>query len=293
MIPIEIRLPDAVTGTDLVTDRRGSTIWRVALQGGRTVALKYARENSSDQGFQATARLLAAREAAVLRHLDQAPALYASGVTEHGTWLAVDWIEAPSLRHHWRGVGESAKTSARNPALVATFLAAQRLADLHASGWRHADLQADHILVAEQGLAHLIDFALAQSPDQMPIEPEVTYRGALAHLTAPEIAAEVLATPAEHHIHLSRKAEVYMFGAVVFTAWTRQWPYDYGSADPRQLTVPQIHARICDLAGRRPFPQAWPQMADLISWMMDHDPVERPTATQVCSSLTELMGGPR
>ena len=82
-----------------------------------------------------------------------------------------------------------------------------------------------------------------------------------------------------------------MFGAVVFAAWTHQWPYDYGIADARQLTLPQIHASICDPNGRRPMPHGWPRMSDLISWMMGHHPTDRPTAAEVCSSLGDIMGG--
>jgi hypothetical protein len=42
----------------------------------------------------------------------------------------------------------------------------------------------------------------------------------VAHLTAPEGAAEILTTPAEHHFTLTTEAEVYMFGAALFDAWS-------------------------------------------------------------------------
>jgi serine/threonine protein kinase len=292
VIPEEIRLPDGVAIADLFADRRGSRVWKVTLHGGRTIALKYAEDNQDDQGIQTNARHLAAREAAVLGLLNHESRPYAAGVTERGTWLAVDWIEAPTLGQHWHGLRESIRT-AQSSALFATYKAAKAIANLHAHCWRHADLQASHILVPEHGGAHLIDFALAQGPDQVVIEPAVTYRGALAHLTAPEVAAEILATSARHHIELTSQAEVYTFGAVVFTAWTQEWPYGYGATDPRQLTVPQIHARVCDPDGRRPMPHGWPQMAHLVSAMMDHEPTKRPTAAEVRSSLRDLMGGQR
>lgn len=285
MIPDEIKLPDHITSAELVADRRGSRIWRATLADSRVVAVKYA----TDDGPQRDARLLAAREAAVLRQLGADDYLHASGETEAGTWLAVTWLDAPTLLDRWKPARDSDGPDTRRPALVATWLAADTLAGLHAHGWRHADLQAAHIYVPDMGQAQLIDLALAQGPEQT--TPEITYRGGLAHLTAPEVASEILATPAEHHVAVTPAAEVYMFGAVLFAVWTKQWPCDYGTGDTRRLTVPQIHATICNPNSRRPLPNGWPQMRDLLSAMLSHDAEDRPTMAEVRSSLGSQLGG--
>lgn len=286
VIPTEIHLTGGIRDAQLVADRRGSRIWKVTLDDWRLLALKYTTDNDSAQGMQKTARLLATREARVLQHIGRDGYLYASGETENGSWIAVSWIEALTLAQRWRGVRTSGEPTARTSTLMATWLAADTLASLHAKGWRHADLQADHILIPDSGRAQLVDFALAQGP--IDVGPKLAYRGALAHLTAPEIAEEILATPPDHHINLTAEAESYTFGAVLFTAWTKQWPFDYG-ADPRELSPEQIYARICQPRWRRPLPQGWPHMADLIASMMADAPADRPSVAEVRSSLSEQI----
>lgn len=284
MIPDEIELPDQVIAAELVADRRGSRIWRATLADSRVIAVKH----TTADGPQPDGRLLAAREVAVLAGLGHDGHLYACGETGTGTWLAVTWCDAPTLLDRWKSIRSDDGPAARSAALVATWLAADALAVLHGSGWRHADLQAAHIFVPDTDRARLIDLALAQGPVE--ITPAITYRGGLAHLTAPEIAREILQTPADHHVTLTTAAEVYMFGAGLFAAWSKQWPRDYGAAEPRQLTVTQIHATICDPRSQRPMPTGWPPMADLIAATLAHEPTDRPTMAQVRGTLADMMG---
>jgi hypothetical protein len=163
------------------------------------------------------------------------------------------------------------------------------IASLHEVGWRHADLQGPHIIVPHGGFARLIDFAVAQGP--VGIVPDVPYRGGYAHLTAPEIAAELLQTPNTHSIELTASAEVYTFGAVLFSGWAKQWPRGYAGADPSGLRVPEIYEAITDPDTLRPMPQGWPRMADLVAQMLDQRPENRPTMTEICAALTEPMRG--
>jgi serine/threonine protein kinase len=169
------------------------------------------------------------------------------------------------------------------------WLASDVLRALHSVGWRHADLQGAHILLPDEGGVHLIDFALAQGPAGMEIKPQIPYRGALAHLTAPEVAAEILQTIDSKHITLTFEAEVYTFGAILFAAWTRQWPCEYGK-DSRELTLTDIYAVIADPVSRRPAPGGWPRMAGLIGAMLESDPAKRPTIHEVHSDLSEMTG---
>jgi Protein tyrosine and serine/threonine kinase len=231
--------------------------------------------------------LLAAREAAVLARLD-AGSLYASGSTSAGTWVAVTWCDADPLGKSWHAVRRHDTAENRTAALAVTFRAAQAVADLHARGWRHADLQADHILVGRATPVRLVDLALAQGP--APVHPEVNYRGALAHLTAPEVAAEILTTPATHHVSRTTEAEAYMFGAMLFAAWTGAWPHDYGTDDARSLTVTHVHQRILQPGSLRPMPQGWPLASELLAIMLDPGPADRPTMAAVASMLRVVTG---
>lgn len=290
MIPAEIQLPGKVEHAELIADRRGSRIWRVELGDSRLIALKYATHNTEDQGIQGSAHLLAGREAAVLRRIDKQGYLYASGDTSDGTWVALSWLEAPSLAKRWQSFRNDATTSGRISAAITALPASDALTKLHASGWRHCDLQPAHILIPDTGSAHLIDFALAQGPADAPVTPHVPYRGALAHLTAPEIARQILETPDTEHVELSFEAEVYMFGAVLFAAWTKQWPRHYPN-DPRQLSLHQIYQHICAPDSLRRTPEGWPDMAQLIESMLEGNPQNRPTMAEVGENLTKQVSG--
>lgn len=120
--------------------------------------------------------------------------------------------------------------------------------------------------------------------------PHIPYRGALAHLTAPEIAAEILATPDSTGIQLTHEAEVYTFGAVLFAAWAGQWPRNYGR-HPRDLSVHEIYAAVTNPATRRPIPGGWARMADLIRAMLETDAGMRPTVREVHTDLGQMVGG--
>jgi hypothetical protein len=282
MIPDEIQLPGRITATRLIASRRGSRVWRLSLADGPDVALKYTTRS---QNLANHTPRLAAREAAVRAILDPA-SVYAHGASPAGTWLAVTWHDAKALNKPWRRLRRETTPSTRAGALASTLSAGQALAALHKQGWRHADVQADHILIPEVGPARLVDLALAQGPT--PVRPDVTYRGALAHLTAPEVAAEILATPAAHHVTLTATAEVYMFGAVVFAAWAGTWPYDYG-ADAVQPSVAHIHAVIADRRSLRPMPEGWPALAQLVTAMLAPAPGDRPTMADVVAAVARAQ----
>jgi hypothetical protein len=257
------------------------------MSDGNDLALKYTTDDP-DAAQQGTSRL-AAREAAVLVLLDPKH-LYASGTTEAGSWLAVTWHAGESLNKPWGRVRRENAALTRSAALVATTKAAVAVAELHDDGWRHADLQADHILVPADGPARLVDLALAQGPLPNLADHEVIYRGALTHLTAPEVAVEVLATPATHHVQLTAAAEVYMFAAVIFAGWSGNWPHEYGP-DAINLTVPQILDTISHPRTLRPMPTGWPEMAGLLRTMLSSKPADRPTMTEVVRSLRAAVGG--
>jgi hypothetical protein len=285
MIADGIDLPGEVVSAVLVAGRRGSRVWRLVMADGQTLALKYTSDDG--EAVQQQAPLLAAREAAVLRVLDPG-AVYSSGITTAGSWVALTWYSGQPLGVVWRRLrGDGAGLQVRASARIATLSAADAVADLHARGWCHADLQAEHMLISDGGPARLVDVALAQGP--APIVPEVTYRGALAHVTAPEIAREVLDTPVTHHVALTAEAEVYTFGAVVFAAWAGVWPVDYGR-DPRSLSVEQVHAAIVEPLSRNPMPDGWPALSGLLTDMLTPEPADRPTMAEVAATLRAADG---
>ncbi|MGH3827617.1 MAG: hypothetical protein ACRDQX_10660 [Pseudonocardiaceae bacterium] len=187
------RLGQPCGGAEVIADRRGSRVDRLRFPTG-DVALKLASHNTGEQGVR-EAEHLVRREAAVLTHLhDFTPGyLIDSGDLGGGSWLALRWLEGSTPHRLFAPARRGDDSPARRDSILHAAVAIiDRLAALHALGWRHADLQPAHILLGHTTV-HLIDFALAQGP--YPLEPDVTYRGGMVHFTAPETAARILATP--------------------------------------------------------------------------------------------------
>jgi hypothetical protein len=274
-LPPEIHLPSTATRSMLITDRPGSRTWKVLLAAGQPAAVKHTT------GTDGRAWQFAEREAAVLARLEPHH-LVAAGATKASSWLATAWEDAPTLTHYWANL-----PAHRHAAAWAARQAAAALADTHASGWRHGDLQAQHLLCPAGRPARLLDWTFGQGPTQTGI-PAIPYRGGYAHLTAPEIAEELLDTPSDHHITLTNAADVYTFGAVVFSIWNRQWPRNYDAGDPGQLGAPQIYSAISRPTSLRPMPTGWPAMASLVAAMLRHDPTGRPSIHHVVEELTAI-----
>ncbi|MBV9010445.1 MAG: hypothetical protein JO272_00105 [Pseudonocardiales bacterium] len=283
------RVGKACGGIELVTNRRGSRVYRLRFPSG-DVALKLASHNDDEQGVR-DAEHLARREAAVLTHLhDFIPGyLIDSGDVEGGgSWLALRWLSGITPQRLFaparRGDGSPAQ---RSNILHATVAVADRMAQLHALGWLHTDLQPAHILLGPTAV-DLIDFALAQGPHQL--LPDVTYRGGMVHFTAPETAAHILTTPDDQSVVIDERAEVYALAAVLHFAWTGLPPttYTHDQAPLQDKLKDVAHGRHYDLAAIRPWP--WTAFENALHDALRPQPEDRiPSMTrfgEILSSLT-------
>lgn len=281
------RLGEACGGVELVADRRGSRVYRLRFLTG-DVTLKLASHNAEEQGVR-EAEHLARREAAVLTHLhDFTPGyLIDSGdLDDGGSWLALRWLDAitPHLLFTPARHGDDSPAR-RDSILHATVDVADRLAALHALGWRHADLQPAHILLGTNAV-HLIDFALAQGPHPL---PDITYRGGMVHFTAPETAAHILATPDDQTITIDERAEVYALAAVLHLAWIGLPPttYTHDQAPWRDKLKDVAQGRRHDLAAIRPWP--WPQFENALRHALTPEPKDRiPSMTRFRDVVSSL-----
>lgn len=281
-------LGEACGSIELVADRRGSRVYRLQFSTS-DVALKLASRNTDDNGVR-EAEHLARREAAVLDRLhDFAPGyLIDSGdLNGNGSWLALRWLGGSTVHRLFKPARHGDDSSARRESILQTAIdVADRLAQLHALGWLHADLQPAHILIAPTTV-HLIDFALAQGP--YPLPSEVTYRGGMVHFTAPETAAQILATPDDQSIAIEETAEVYALAAVLYLAWTGLPPtaYTHDQAPWRDKLKDIAHGRQRDPVTIRPWP--WPAFENALRQALTPEPEDRiPSMTRFRDVLLSL-----
>ncbi len=285
---VESRLENACDGLKLVADRRGSRVYRLRFPTG-DVALKLATHNAEEQGVR-EAKHLARREAAVLTHLHGLHPGYlidSGDLDDGGSWLALRWIEGSTPHQLFTPARHGDDSPTQRDTILHTALdIADRLAALHARGWRHADLQPAHILLCSSRV-YLIDFALAQGPHALP--SEVTYRGGMVHFTAPETAAHILATPDDQPIVIDERAEVYALAAVLHLAWTGLPPttYTHDQALWRDKLKDVAHGRHHDLVAIRPWP--WPPFENALRHALTPESEDRiPSMTRFRDALSSV-----
>ncbi|MFD9724791.1 hypothetical protein [Streptomyces sp. NPDC059072] len=260
------QLGDPLTAR-LLSDRRGSRAWKI--QGPRgAVAVKAnspdeaaARDKTAEMA-QEDEHLLRLTAAGVIRPGYRVDA----GPWDGGRWLAVRWVDGVPL---WRALAlargpEGDRPSVRPWLQQIARTWSEHLAGLHAAGWAHADVQPTNTLITESGRAEVIDYALACGPDP---DGRLPYRGALTHTTAPEIAAAVLATPADTHVQAEPAADVWSLGASLFWCWTghRPVPYDDSTDRPDKLAV-IAQGRTTPLADVRPWPFPTSRPPSPLAW---------------------------
>ncbi|WP_328549191.1 protein kinase domain-containing protein [Streptomyces platensis] len=267
----------------VLSDRRGSRAWK--LQGPkRAVALK-ANSPDGDDARDKAAEM--AQEDDHLLHLTAADALspdyrVSAGTWDGGRWLAVNWIDGAPL---WRALA-LARGPEGDRAPVRPWLAGiartwtEHLARMHAAGWAHADIQPTNTLVTHDGHAAVIDYALACGPDDA--HRRVPDRGALTHTTAPELATQILDTPADTHIQAQPPGDIWSLGASLFWCWTGQRPVAYDDLDRLEKLAVIARGTTTALRDVRPWP--FPEFEDAITACLAPDPADRPTAKELAAS---------
>lgn len=272
----------------LVVERCGTALWRVDAATG-SYALKITTPCDAPQGHVDSERL-AAVEAELLIGLqrDEAvvPLYQAHGFLpdDGGSWLVLRWVLGDDA--------ESAFAKLRNhpaPSTAAQYAASmcRAVADLHAAGWLHGDLQEPHFIITRTG-AVLLDFAMAHGPRSTPGSGPVVYRGAYDFFLSPELAHARLTTPPADDLTLTRPSEVWSLCAVIYACWTGHYPIS--SKDTTQ-TTPDLRAALA--AGQvKPWPtvQPWkfPEFEELISSGLQIDPARRPSARALQKAFEAL-----
>ena len=247
----------------LVSDRRGSAVWK-ATGPVRSVALKVGA------GLEGTA--ITRREAAALHGITRG-GLLAHGREETAAWMVTPWHDGPSM---WDALADvRAEGGDREAAQRHVVDVCEAVAELHAAGWVHGDLQPGHAIHTEHGVA-LIDCSWAWHPARL--FPSGLFRGGMPHLLAPEVAAAVEA--GARPVTVSRAAEVYTLAASLWWSVTGDWPLDYGAAglDPTEMSAGQLREVIGSRRLALPPTSTWPAMQAALGTALRPDPARRPTA---------------
>jgi serine/threonine protein kinase len=260
------------TAQRLVLNRRGSMVWEVESHRGQyAVKVGYPIEETDDWPAQPWTALAPAREGAVLHRLGFHD--FAYGEWEGGTWNFQPWREGPDLYQLW----EPCRTtdSRIEPHTSVALGCVEALAELHAQGWAHGDVQPAHFIIGPDR-THLLDLALARG-GHVPKGYDFPFRGCLVHYEAPEIARSVLATG---EAEPTQEADIYALGASLLISATGWRAVEYPDDAPR----PVQRKAVAD--GKRRPVKARGELGELIEAMLSHAPEDRPTIYEVGKALS-------
>ena len=255
----------------LVLNRRGSTVWDVDGHRGRyAVKLGHPIEATAEWPAQPWTALAPAREGAVLHRLGFGEIAY--GEWERGTWNIQPWHEGPDLYRLWEPC--RAQGSSIEPHTSVALSCVEALAELHAKGWAHGDVQPAHFIVGPER-THLIDLALARG-GHVPEGYDFPFRGCV-HYEAPEISRSVLDTG---EAEATQAADVYALGASLLISATGWRAVEYPDDAPRPVQREAV-------ANGQRRPVTVPGMlGEVIEAMLSHAPEERPTIYEVGKALS-------
>ncbi|MDH6135141.1 hypothetical protein P3T37_004551 [Kitasatospora sp. MAA4] len=271
--PEAVKAAEAVCGpVELkeITDRRGSAVWK-ATGPMAAVAIKLGIGEAAE---------VTAREASVL---DQLPG-YTVTADRAGdaVWFVTPWLVGRSTWEVSRTSREGA--AGRSMALAGAVDLCRAVADLHALGWVHGDLQPSHGIHTETG-AKLIDFAWSW---QVGTTPWSVFQGAMVHLMAPELAAWISTGP--QPVKTSPAAEVYALAGVLWTCATGDWPLDYRAAGINRKQAGPEGLRDAIATGTLPLTLAtpWPELQAVLRPVLLSGPADRPTAAELGDALAAV-----
>lgn len=259
------------TAQRLVVDRRGSRVWEVESHRGHyAVKLGHPIEATADWPAQPWTAIAPAREGAVLHRLSSDDVAY--GEWGLGTWNLQPWHDGPDLYRLWEPCREK-DSPVESPAIVALGCV-EALAELHAKGWAHGDVQPAHFIIGLER-THLIDLALARG-GHVPEEYDFPFRGCLVHYEAPEIARSVLTTG---EAEPTPEADIYALGASLLISATGRRAVEYPDDASR------TEQRRAVASGKRRPVRAPGELGDLIDTMLSPAPGDRPTIQEVREAL--------
>ena len=224
-------------------------VWRARdEESGQIVALKLLRNVYADDP-EVLERFAREVELARRVHSPHVVAVLGYGSREGTPYLAMEYVEGPSLRERLAEHGPCGWSEAR--ALLQQL--AQGLADVHAAGIVHRDVKPSNILLAPDGTAKLSDFGIARGLDLTRVTGTSAMLGTPTYL-APEGQRDA-------------RSDLYSLGCVAYELCTGAPPFEGTSHQDLILA----HVRTPPDLAKLP-----PEARPLVGWLLAKDPAARP-----------------
>jgi class 3 adenylate cyclase/tetratricopeptide (TPR) repeat protein len=251
--------------------------WDERLQ--RWVALKQVRTEAALRHGRERLR----REARAAARLNHPAIVHVYDILEDadGDWIVMELVEGQTLRCLLDE--ETALPPARVVKLGREIT--EGLAEAHAHGILHRDLKATNVIVAPSGRAKILDFGLAKE-----ILREGDEKAAELTLSTPGLVlgTSFAMSPEQALGHaLDERSDLFSLGSLLYEMLTGKAPF---LAENAALSIARVvNGKLPPL--QRSHPAIPPDLCDLVDWLLQKEPQQRPeSAAKVLAALEAAAG---
>jgi tRNA A-37 threonylcarbamoyl transferase component Bud32/predicted ATPase len=193
-------------------------------------------------------------------------------------YIAMEFIEGASLR--------TMASALDDPAAIVPILrqVAEGLAVAHAGGIVHRDIKPDNVMVRNDGYVKILDFGIARLARSVAPEDETA-----ADMTGPGVTLGTVRymSPEQGRGLLAESpSDIFSLGILAYELLTGRHPFASGNHLDTLQAIMQAHPT----PPSRLKPTIPAELDDLIGRMLAKQPVMRPSASDVRTSLSALGG---
>ncbi len=243
---------------------------------GRPVALKFLSGEVASHQNRLNRFIQEAKAASALNH-PNILTVYEIGRAENSTFIATEFVEGLTLRHHLR----------LRPKLIEVLDIATQIASAlvaaHAAGIVHRDLKPENIMVRTDGLVKVLDFGLAKLTERQDssasneattialvnTEPGAVL-GTIAYMSPEQAAGR----------EVDARADIWSLGVVLYEMITARTPFE-GASKSHIIVAITDHEPV-------PIAQFAPDVPEPLEWIVGEaltkDREER------CQTAKEMLG---
>jgi len=147
------------------------------------------------------------------------------------------------------------------------------LAHAHANGIIHRDLKPENVIIAQEGIAKLMDFGLSRSASSR-LTKEGTIVGTVSYMSPEQAFGE----------NIDDRADLYSLGVMLYELTTGELPFS--ADDPVAVITQHIHAPV--VPPRAKNDRIPPGLDALIVQLMSKNPEDRPTSAEEVLRLLKM-----